>query len=103
MSSYPLIRGCLSTLFFNRGLVSRFPLAFALVASATFFSLSVILLATCILPAATNWSVATGETPNVPELREDRPVRIRKRPRRGEGRSPSTVRFLSICFHDLWS
>jgi len=77
-----------------RGLVSRFPLAFALVASATFFSLSIILLVTCILPAI-HWSVVTDEIPNVSEPREDRPVRIRKRPRRnvtGEGRSASTVK-----------
>lgn len=80
--------------FSNRGLVSRFPLIFALVASATFFSLSVVVLAACILPAV-QWRVSMDETSNVSEPKEDRPGRVRKRPRRnvaGESRVPSTVR-----------
>ncbi|KAF8560232.1 hypothetical protein OG21DRAFT_1473689 [Imleria badia] len=64
-----------------RGLMSRFPLTFALVASASFFSLSVIVLAACILPAI-QWPASMDQTPNVSEPREDRPARIRKRPRR---------------------
>lgn len=80
--------------FSNRGLVSRFPLTFAFAASVTFFSLSVIVLAACILPAVQS-RVSMDETPNVSEPKEDRPARIRKRPRRnvaGESRVPSTVR-----------
>ncbi|KAH0838192.1 putative adipose-regulatory protein-domain-containing protein [Lanmaoa asiatica] len=76
-----------------RGLVSRFPLTFALVASTTFFSLSVVILAACILPAV-QWHVSMDETSNVSEPKEDRPARVRKRPRRnvaGESRIPSTV------------
>ncbi|KAG8219695.1 hypothetical protein J3R82DRAFT_650 [Butyriboletus roseoflavus] len=76
-----------------RGLVSRFPLTFALVGSAAFFSLCVIILAACILPAV-QWRVSTDETLNASETKEDRPSRVRKRPRRnvaGESRVPSTV------------
>jgi hypothetical protein len=76
-----------------RGLVSRFPLTFALAASAAFFSLSVVVLAACILPAA-QWPVSMDQTPNASEPGDDRPVRVRKRPRRnaaGESRATSTV------------
>ena len=85
--------------------MSRFPLTFALVASATFFSLSVIVLAACILPAV-QWPVSIDQTPNVSEHGDDRPVRVRKRPRRnaaGESRVTSTVRSTHACFHDPWS
>ena len=80
--------------FSNRGLVSRFPLTFALVASAAFFSLSVVVLAACILPAV-QWPASMDQTPNVSEAGEDRPPRVRKRPRRnvaGESRVANTVR-----------
>lgn len=81
--------------------MSRFPLTFALVASATFFSLSLILLAACILPAV-HWRVSMDETPTVSEPKEDRPIRVRKRPRRivtSESRGPSTVRLRPIRIH----
>jgi hypothetical protein len=82
--------------------VSRFPLTFALAASAAFFSLSVVVLAACILPAA-QWPVSMDQTPNASEPGDDRPVRVRKRPRRnaaGESRATSTVRSTHTCFHD---
>lgn len=82
--------------------MSRFPLTFALVASATFFSLSLIVLAACILPAVHS-RVSMDGTPDVSEPKEDRPVRVRKRPRRnvaGESRVQSTVRFQPIRFRD---
>ncbi|KAI9461782.1 hypothetical protein HD554DRAFT_1487943 [Boletus coccyginus] len=77
----------------NRGLVSRFPLTFVLVASAAFFSFSIIFLAACILPAV-QWPASMDQTPNVSEPKEDRSGRVRKRPRRnvaGESRATSTV------------
>lgn len=43
------------------------------------------------------------KTPNVSEPKEDRPSRVRKRPRRnvaGESRVPSTVRSDRTCLHD---
>ncbi|KAF8445803.1 putative adipose-regulatory protein-domain-containing protein [Boletus edulis BED1] len=83
-----------------RGLVSRFPLTFALVASAAFFSLSVIVLAACILPAIQS-PVSVDQTPNVSEPKEDRHVRVRKRSRRnvaGESRVTNTVRSNHIRF-----
>lgn len=99
MPRYPSVQASLLT-FFHRGLVSRFPLTFALVASTVFFSLSVVVLAACILPAL-QWPVPMNQTPDVSEPREDRPVRVRKRPRRnvaGESRVTSTVRSSHICF-----
>lgn len=84
-------------------MLSRFPLVLAIVASATFFSLSVTVLVACILPAI-HWHISVDETPNVSEPREDRPVRARKRPRRnvtGESRVPGTVRCKPARFHDL--
>ncbi|KAG9314244.1 putative adipose-regulatory protein-domain-containing protein [Chiua virens] len=75
-----------------RGLVSRFPLIFSLMASGAFFSLSLIILAACILPAA-QWRTSVDELPSPSESREDRPARVRKRPRRvvtGESRPYKT-------------
>ncbi|KAN0100500.1 hypothetical protein V8E55_000484 [Tylopilus felleus] len=69
-----------------RGLVSRFPITFALLASAAFFSLSVIVLAVCILPTV-QLPLPMDQTLNVSEPKEDRSLRIRKRQRRNVHKS----------------
>lgn len=80
--------------------MSRFPLTFALGASATFFTLSVITLAASILPAV-QWGVATDETV-VPEPKEDRTARVRKRPRRTVT-SESRVASTSVSSNRPWT
>lgn len=85
--------------------MSRFPLTFALVASAAFFSLSLIALAACILPAV-KWPVSVDQSTTVSEPKEDRPSRVRKRPRKnvaGESRVAGAVRSNHTYFHDPWS
>ncbi|KIJ68602.1 hypothetical protein HYDPIDRAFT_106814 [Hydnomerulius pinastri MD-312] len=81
-----------------RGLVARFPLAFAVVSTTVFFVVSLLVLAACILPAI-QWrfpgddQASADSSPYEGNLKEERPFRTRRRQRKavaGESRSQST-------------
>ncbi|KAF9229132.1 hypothetical protein BS17DRAFT_689440 [Gyrodon lividus] len=81
-----------------RGLVSRFPLTFAMASSLAFFVVSSLVLAACVLPAI-QWRFSYEETPAESASyesnpKEERPFRTRRRQRKalvGENRPQSTI------------
>jgi len=80
-----------------RGLVTRFPVLSAIVSSATFLAVSLLVLAACILPAV-QWRFPSKNDDST-ELREDfKPSGFRKRRQRGKvsPRSESTSQSVGL-------